>query len=308
MKISKPINVAGFYRQNDGLWQSAMLLTDGLDVMDIIASTVSDKPAFPTADLAGIETACNQDIDLLPEDIATICSCSVVSDLRSSDIAMGGQGAPLHPFYLHALAWMNEDCRSVGYLFAGANTSLVWADPKVDDPSDLAALVCFETGPGFGTLKNIPDTQKSGHVVDGALELFLDDPFFRRLVPKWVEPTNFGPLLELVSELSPEDAWTTLLGMSATSVLLAQEHIPSPPSKFVVLGEGAKSQLFTDLLTAALDIPVELPDPEVWDLSTVNAQAVAYLAARVVRGLPTTAPHTTGVAAAVGGGTITESA
>ena len=36
----------------------------------------------------------------------------------------------------------------------------------------------------------------------------------------------------------------------------------------------------------------------------IEAQASPYLAARVARGLPTSAPGTTGVAAPVGGGTL----
>jgi len=41
------------------------------------------------------------------------------------------------------------------------------------------------------------------------------------------------------------------------------------------------------------------------DGDQLEAQAFAYLAARVAKGLPTTAPGTTGVGAAVSGGEIT---
>ncbi|MEP5088864.1 MAG: anhydro-N-acetylmuramic acid kinase, partial [Paracoccaceae bacterium] len=40
------------------------------------------------------------------------------------------------------------------------------------------------------------------------------------------------------------------------------------------------------------------------DGDMLEAQAFAYLAARVVRGLPTSCPGTTGVRAAVGGGVV----
>ena len=40
------------------------------------------------------------------------------------------------------------------------------------------------------------------------------------------------------------------------------------------------------------------------DGDVLEAQAFAYLAVRVLRGLPTSAPGTTGVAAAVGGGRV----
>jgi anhydro-N-acetylmuramic acid kinase len=38
----------------------------------------------------------------------------------------------------------------------------------------------------------------------------------------------------------------------------------------------------------------------------IEAQAFAFLAARVARGMPTSCPGTTGVAAAVGGGQISQ--
>lgn len=308
MKISQPMNVAGFYRQSDGQWQTALVLTDGVDVLETSMSTLTDAPQTQSASLAGIEAALGQTIDVAPEEIANRCACPVVSDFHSSDMEMGGQGTPLHPFYLHALSRMAHQPRPLVYLLVEDAVSLVWVDPRVNDPTNPNALVSFDTGPAFGPLKGLAQANKAGQVVDGALELFLDDPYFRRLPPKRVEPSNFGPLLELVAELSPEDARATILGMAATSVLLAQEHLPSPPAKVVVMGQGAKSALFIKLLTAALDVPIETPNTEEFDPNTINAQAIAYLAARAARGLPTTAPHTTGVAAAVGGGTITDSA
>ncbi|MCL4676933.1 MAG: anhydro-N-acetylmuramic acid kinase, partial [Pararhodobacter sp.] len=42
------------------------------------------------------------------------------------------------------------------------------------------------------------------------------------------------------------------------------------------------------------------------DGDMLEAQAFAYLAARVAHGLPTSAPGTTGVAAPVGGGTLSQ--
>ena len=53
-------------------------------------------------------------------------------------------------------------------------------------------------------------------------------------------------------------------------------------------------------------LSVEVQPIEAVDLNgdMLEAQAFAYLAVRVMRGLPTSAPMTTGVPAAVGGGQI----
>ena len=302
MKIIQPITVAGHYRQSGGDWQSAHVVTDGVEVIEVASSIVADQPALGPADLVGIEAVEGQIWSVAPDEIAQAYSCSVITDFRASDIAMGGQGAPLHPFYLHALA-RSQETTPVVYLLIDEAISLVWADPRIVDPTDPKAITAFETGPGLGPVRQLPESKSKGEVVDGALELFLDDPYFRRLPPKRVDKASFSHLLTLVNELESCDARTTLFGMSATSVLLALEHLPSPPAKFILAGAGARVSLLQELLKAALDAPIEVMEHS----ETVHAQSIAFLAARVARGLPTTAPHTTGVAAAVGGGTLTES-
>ena len=58
------------------------------------------------------------------------------------------------------------------------------------------------------------------------------------------------------------------------------------------------------MLAAGLDCPVEPVEAVGLDGDMLEAQAFAYLAVRVMRGMPTSAPDTTGVAAAVSGGRI----
>ena len=58
------------------------------------------------------------------------------------------------------------------------------------------------------------------------------------------------------------------------------------------------------MIAAGCDCPVGPVEDVGLDGDMLEAQAFAFLAARVARGLPTSAPSTTGVRAAVGGGTI----
>jgi anhydro-N-acetylmuramic acid kinase len=58
------------------------------------------------------------------------------------------------------------------------------------------------------------------------------------------------------------------------------------------------------MLGSLIDCPVEPVEAAGLDGDMLEAQAFAYLAVRVARGLPTSCPSTTGVSGMVGGGQI----
>ncbi len=143
-----------------------------------------------------------------------------------------------------------------------------------------------------------------GKVVDGALELFLEEPYFRRMPPKSLDRDDFGLMLDLVRELDDADASATMTAMSAAAVMQAMEHCPTLPERLLVTGGGRHNPVMMAMLQAGLDCDV-LPVEDVGlNGDMLEAQAFGYLAVRVLRGLPTSGPSTTGVRAAVGGGKI----
>jgi len=108
--------------------------------------------------------------------------------------------------------------------------------------------MAFEVGPALDALSALhaqrPEgTFKGGRVVDGALELFLDEPFFRRMPPKWIGAQDFEQMLSLVYELADADAEATLCGMTATAILLATEHFPKLTETIVVYGSGTGHEM-----------------------------------------------------------------
>ena len=82
------------------------------------------------------------------------------------------------------------------------------------------------------------------------------------------------------------------------------EHCPKPPSAVYVTGGGRKNPALMTELAARLSCQVQPVEDVGLDGDMLEAQAFAYLAGRVMHGLPTSAPGTTGVAAPVGGGQI----
>ena len=141
-------------------------------------------------------------------------------------------------------------------------------------------------------------------MVTGALELFLDDPYFYKIPPKSLDRNAFDQMFDLVRELGDADAAATMTAMAASAVMRAMEHCPIPPSAVLVCGGGRKNPTMMAMLRAGLDCPVRAVEDVGLDGDMLEAQAFAYLAVRVAKGLPTSCASTTGVRAAVGGGTL----
>ncbi|MBN2760963.1 MAG: anhydro-N-acetylmuramic acid kinase, partial [Rhodobacteraceae bacterium] len=131
---------------------------------------------------------------------------------------------------------------------------------------------------------------------------YLAEGYFRRIPPKSLDRSN--DLVARVAHLDTPDALATLSACAAGAVAAGYEHLPVAPARLLVCGGGRHNP---DLMRriAAL-VPSEVLPVEAVGLNgdMLEAQAFAYLAVRVARGLPTSCPGTTGVAAAVGGGQI----
>ena len=79
---------------------------------------------------------------------------------------------------------------------------------------------------------------------------------------------------------------------------------PVAPARVLVSGGGRRNATLMEMIRSGLDCPVLTVEAVGLDGDMIEAQAFAYLAVRVLRGLATSAPGTTGVSACVGGGTI----
>lgn len=240
----------------------------------------------------------------------------VVWNFRSADIELGGEGAPLAPFFHFACAkWIEAD-GPIAFLNLGGVGNITWVDPSFEKPEDDGALLAFDTGPANAPINDLVQVRlgvpydaggeiaANGTVETGALELFLAEPFFARMPPKSLDRNDFAEMVELVRELNNADATATLTAMCAAGVAEAMQHCPRPPSQVLVTGGGRHNPVLMKMLEVSLDCPVAPVEAVGLDGDMLEAQAFAYLAVRVARGLPTSCPGTTGVSAAVAGGTL----
>ena len=248
--------------------------------------------------------------------LADALGVPVVWDFRSADVDLGGEGAPLAPFFHFACAKWIQARGPVAFLNLGGVGNITWVDPNHAVPEATGALLAFDTGPANAPLNDLMQERRGlpfdkdgalarqGQVVDGALELFLDEGYFLKIPPKSLDRDDFSLMLDLVRELSDADAAATMCAMAASAVMRGMEHCPTVPSAVYVTGGGRHNPVMMEMLRVALDCRVAPVEDVGLDGDMLEAQAFAYLAVRVARGLPTSSPSTTGVRALVGGGEI----
>jgi anhydro-N-acetylmuramic acid kinase len=133
----------------------------------------------------------------------------------------------------------------------------------------------------------------------------LSHPFFARPAPKSLDRQDFAHALKLVASLSPADGAATLAAFTARAAMAAPW--PAAPLRVLVTGGGRRNPAIMAALRAATPRPVDPVEALGWDGDALEAQCFAYLAARVIRGLPLSIPGTTGVPRPLSGGRVTRS-
>lgn len=249
--------------------------------------------------------------------LARVLNRAVVWDFRTDDMQAGGEGAPLAPFYHWALARHIGATEPVAFLNIGGVANVTWVDPAAAAPEDDGALLAFDTGTGNALLNDwMMRKTQTPFDRDGAtagagqvdhMTLHSSNAakaYFGRKPPKSLDRNTFAAVLQSVEGLSVEDGAATLTAFTVEGVAEAVKWMPSPPTRWLVCGGGRRNATVMDMLTKRLDTPVEPVEAAGLDGDMLEAQAFAYLAVRVARGLPTSAPGTTGCAQPVCGGRI----
>ena len=240
----------------------------------------------------------------------------VVWDFRSADVQMGGQGAPLAPAWHFALAKHVGAEAPLAFLNLGGVGNLTWIDPAAPAPETPGALLAFDTGPANAPIDDLVQARlgracdrdgalaAAGRVDAAALEAFCREGWFLKMPPKSLDREAFPALRAAVAGLSDADAAATLAAAAAAAVTLGAAHFPAPVARVLVTGGGRRNPVLMEMIAQGLGVPVEPVEAAGLDGDMLEAQAFAHLAVRVTRGLPTSFPGTTGVAAPVGGGEV----
>ena len=248
-----------------------------------------------------------------PSLISERTGCTTVADFRPRDVAAGGEGAPLAPFFHFAAFAEPREGRAI--LNLGGIANLTWI-PRGATAEDVVA---FDVGPANALVDGVVRIQtggrermdrdgvraRRGRVDAGLLERLLDDEFLRRAPPKSTGRERYGAAEAeaLAAEWreagrEDDDLVATLVSFSVEAVRRAcEEHLGARGAlqRLLVGGGGARNPALLEGLAAAFPgVPVEPFDAAGVPAQAAEAMAFALMGRNALLGLPNHLPRCTG--------------
>ncbi len=254
-----------------------------------------------------------------PAIIAERTGIPVVSNFRMRDMAAGGQGAPLIPFFDHHFFGRGA-ARALQNIGGIANVSFVGTG---------IAPLAFDTGPGNclidAAVRRITRERQTmdrggrlaarGRIDHAAVRRLADHPYFRQPPPKSTGPELFNEswlrrALGARWAARGDEAVATLTYFTAWTIAESyRRFLPSSPREIIVNGGGCLNRtLMRHLAQLLAPLPVRSIAEYGLPPQAKEPAAFAFLGLRAWQGRINHSPSTTGASAPRVLGTITPGA
>ncbi len=286
---------------------------------ELYARAIRGLPSWSSADVVGMH---GQTLWHAPPSRGTAVPCTlqigssgalaahlglpVVGDLRSADVAAGGEGAPIIPFAHWFFTDPSAPTRLVINVGGIANYTLV--------TRELSGVRASDLGPGMmitdalarhvssGTLSFDRDgTLSAGGTPDPSLVAYvLGHDFFSRPVPRSTGREDFGQryvsdLLDRFGGLPRQHLLASSVDATAAAIVRAAEHDAPDVAELVLTGGGALHPLLrTRVQARAPAVSVKVATDGVLAPMHHEPAGMALIAARTLARLPTSVPQVTG--------------
>lgn len=242
--------------------------------------------------------------------IAVRTGITCVGDFRPADIAAGGDGGPLTPYFDFYAFRSLEKHRVVLNIGGIANVTYIPAG------AGLEAVRGFDTGPGNmlidALVQRVTRGQQAydrdgtlaarGKVHEGLLKELLEHPFVRREPPKSAGREEFGrhfaeDLLRRaeVLGLSYLDLIATATAFTAEAIIANCRRFLGPIDEVIVGGGGAYNRTLMAFLKEGFrEVPIRTTEEYGVPIKAREAMAIALLAYQAFHRRPNNVPGVTG--------------
>jgi len=257
-----------------------------------------------------------------PSYLASQFQFPVISDFRTADLAVGGQGAPIASLFHRVVFQSRFPKQNISVHNLGGISNLSFINKKGDVER------AFDTGPAnmlmdlfiSKTSKGEIRYDKNGHFASRGLplqrlveDILRDDLFFQERPPKSCGREQFGEaflkkLEEKMGPMLPEDKMATLVELTARSIAQAyEEYCPHIPRAIILCGGGALNPYLQKRIQYHLPVSEVMTTEDFgWPVSSIEGAAFALLAAYRIWEKPSNLPRTTGAKKSVKLGKVTE--
>lgn len=242
-----------------------------------------------------------------PALLAELSGVAVVADLRSRDVAAGGQGAPLVPAFHQGVFGRPGETVLVLNIGGIANLSVLAGDGTV---------LGFDCGPGNALMDGWCQTHTgqpyddggqwaaTGQVLPALLDRLLAEPFLQQPPPKstgrdlfhadWLAG-HLSASATSAADARPADVQATLTEFTARACAGAVQRFGRGGGELLVCGGGAfNTQLMQRIAALLPGAAVDTTAARGLPPQQVEAAAFAWLARQALLGLPGNLPAVTG--------------
>lgn len=250
--------------------------------------------------------------------LSALTNLAVISDFRSADVAVGGQGAPLVPMYDHAVYGSDLVHRVTLNVGGMANMTVLPVGAAIE------TLVAFDCGPGNVWMDHAAritygkrydsngSIARAGRILAPMLAEMQSMKYFAAAAPKSTGRELFttAELQRLVTKYSHpssplEDVLTTVTELTAWSITDHLLRYAGNCQEVIVSGGGSQNTYLIERITSLLNLAgseCRVSVDPLW--AEKEAMAFAYLGWRTMQGLPGNVPSVTGAQRPVVLGTI----
>lgn len=242
--------------------------------------------------------------------IAERTNITTVGDFRPREVAAGGEGAPLIPFFDYHTFRDPEQNRVILNIGGIANVTYIPAGSKLDD------IRAFDTGPGNmlidGAVRRLTSGRKNydkngrmaarGRINEKVLRKLMKHPFVNGKPPKSAGREEFGKnfLQELLKKVKnynilKEDIITTVTAFTAEAIATNCKKYLGPIDEVIVSGGGAYNKTLLSMLQERMpNIQIATTEKYGIPIKAKEAMGFALLGYCTLNKYPNNVPSATG--------------